>query len=101
MTDTETVPRNPDREPASKPLVDDQLADELLGRAQAEGVELLGPDGLLSRVTTGQGIDRAVTLLCRLWDELPRHRQHLGEPPRCLLAECVDLQAMRASFVRF
>src|SRR3954469_2312663 len=51
MTDTETVPRKPDREPASKPLVDDQLADELLGRAQAEGVELLGPDGLLSRVT--------------------------------------------------
>jgi transposase-like protein len=33
------------------PLVDDQLADELLGRAQAEGVELLGPDGLLSQVT--------------------------------------------------
>src|SRR3954470_24976044 len=51
MTDTETVPRKPDREPASKPLVDDQLADELLGRAQAEGVELLGPDGLLSQVT--------------------------------------------------
>jgi putative transposase len=51
MTDTTTVPRKPDREPASKPLVDDQLADELLGRAQAEGVELLGPDGLLSQVT--------------------------------------------------
>jgi transposase-like protein len=32
-------------------LVDDKLADELLGRAQTEGVELLGPDGLLSQVT--------------------------------------------------
>ncbi len=28
-----------------------QLADQLLGKAQAEGVELLGPDGLLSQVT--------------------------------------------------
>jgi putative transposase len=51
MTDTKTVPRQPDREPASKPLVDDQLADQLLARAQTEGVELLGPDGLLSQVT--------------------------------------------------
>src|SRR4051794_18721238 len=51
MTDTEAVPRKPDRKPASTPLVDDQLADELVGRAQNEGVELLGPDGLLSQVT--------------------------------------------------
>ena len=29
----------------------DRTADELLGKAQAEGVELLGPDGLLSQVT--------------------------------------------------
>jgi transposase-like protein len=33
------------------PMIDEQLADQLLGRAQAEGVELLGPDGLLSQVT--------------------------------------------------
>ena len=52
MTDTKAMSRQPDRAPASKPpLVDGQLADELLGRAQAEGVELLGPDGLLSQVT--------------------------------------------------
>src|SRR5215467_13583902 len=52
MTDTRTVPRDSDREPASRPpLVDEQLADELLGKAAAEGVELLGPDGLLSQVT--------------------------------------------------
>jgi hypothetical protein len=41
MTDTRTVPHDPDRKPAANPpLVDEQLADELLGRAQAEGVEL-------------------------------------------------------------
>jgi putative transposase len=32
-------------------VVDEELADQLLARAQAEGVELLGPDGLLSQVT--------------------------------------------------
>jgi len=37
--------------PGHRPLVDDELADQLLGRAQAEGAELLGPDGLLSQVT--------------------------------------------------
>src|ERR1700745_849680 len=37
--------------PGRRPLVDEQLADQLLGKAQAEGVELLGPDGLLSQVT--------------------------------------------------
>jgi hypothetical protein len=37
--------------PASPALVDEQLADQLLGKAQAEGMELLGPDGLLSQVT--------------------------------------------------
>jgi putative transposase len=52
MTDTEIVPGRRDREPADRPpLVDAALADELLARAQTEGVELLGPDGLLSQVT--------------------------------------------------
>jgi transposase-like protein len=37
--------------PARRPLVDEDLADQLLGKARAEGAELLGPDGLLSRVT--------------------------------------------------
>jgi transposase-like protein len=37
--------------PGRRPLVDDELADQLLGKAQAEGVELPGPDGLLSQVT--------------------------------------------------
>src|SRR6516164_5608665 len=52
MQDTAKVPRKPEGErPERRPLVDDELADELLGKAQAEGVELLGPDGLLSQVT--------------------------------------------------
>src|SRR5262245_40095170 len=53
MSDTAMVPRKPadgDR-PARRPLIDDELADQLLGNAAAEGVELLGPDGLLSQVT--------------------------------------------------
>src|SRR6516162_7919240 len=52
MTETSMVPRKPEGErPKRRPLVDDELADQLLGKAQAEGVELLGPDGLLSQVT--------------------------------------------------
>src|SRR5215475_7002538 len=52
MSDTSMVPRKPDGDrPARRLLVDEQLADQLLGKAQAEGVELLGPDGLLSQVT--------------------------------------------------
>jgi putative transposase len=52
MSDTAMVPGKPDDgPPARRPLVDEELADQLLGKAQAEGVELLGPDGLLSQVT--------------------------------------------------
>jgi hypothetical protein len=44
------VSRKPgDRSPAARQLVDEELADQLLGRAQAKGVELLGPDGPLSQ----------------------------------------------------
>ena len=46
------MPRKRDGgQPGRRPLVDEELADQLLGRAQAEGAELLGPDGLLSQVT--------------------------------------------------
>jgi transposase-like protein len=52
MTDTAMVPRGNDDGPAGPAsLIDEQLADQLLGKARAGGVELLGPDGLLSRVT--------------------------------------------------
>ena len=49
MHDTAMVPRRPDGDPPGRrPLVDEDLADQLPGKARAEGVELLGPDGLLS-----------------------------------------------------
>jgi hypothetical protein len=52
MTDTAIVPAaSSGRQHERPPLIDEQLADQLLGKAHAEGVELLGPDGLLSQVT--------------------------------------------------
>jgi putative transposase len=52
MQDTARVPRASDGQPlARRPLVDEELADQLLGSAQAEGADLLGPDGLMSQVT--------------------------------------------------
>jgi transposase-like protein len=61
MEDTARVPRKPDGDrPSRRPLIDEQLADDLLGKAQAEGVELLGPDGLLSQLTKAV-LERALT----------------------------------------
>jgi transposase-like protein len=57
MTDTEVVPHKPKRTAEKPPLVDEATADELLAKAQAEGVELLGP--LLSQVTKAV-LDRAL-----------------------------------------
>jgi hypothetical protein len=52
MQDTSTVARNSGgARPARRPVVDEELAGRLLGRAQAEGDELLGSDGLLSQET--------------------------------------------------
>src|SRR6476660_518670 len=51
MSDTAEMGRKREGPPGRRPLVDDELADQLLGRAQAEGAGLLGPDGLLSQVT--------------------------------------------------
>lgn len=52
MSDTAMMPgHSGDRGPAVPPVVDQELADQLLARAQAEGIDLLGPDGLLSQVT--------------------------------------------------
>ena len=52
MDDTARVPgKREGKTSAARRAVDDELADELLGKARAEGVELLGPDGLLSQVT--------------------------------------------------
>jgi putative transposase len=51
MSDTAMVPHKPDDRSQVPGLIDEELADQLLGKAQAEGVELLGPEGLLSQVT--------------------------------------------------
>ena len=52
MSDTAKMGRKPESgKPARRPLVDEELADQLLDKARAEGAELLGPDGLLSQVT--------------------------------------------------
>lgn len=46
MSDTSEMGRKREGLPGRRrPLVDDELADQLLGRAQAEDVELLGPEG--------------------------------------------------------
>jgi putative transposase len=52
MQDTAKMPApsSGDR-PSRRPLVDENLADQLLGKAREQGAELLGPDGLLSQVT--------------------------------------------------
>jgi hypothetical protein len=57
MTDTAQVSRErPEDQPG---LVDAEQADQLLARAEARGVELLGPDGLLSHMTTSGTRQRA------------------------------------------
>jgi transposase-like protein len=104
MTDTEIVSRKPARSNGDPPLVDEQLADELLGRAQAQGAELLGPDGLLSQVTKAV-IERA------LGEELAEHlgyekhdpagrgsgNSRNGSTPKRLLTEVggIDLEVPR------
>ena len=53
MTDTAKVPRKTEGgRVGRRPLVDDELADQLLGKAQAEGAELLDSYGLLSQAFT-------------------------------------------------
>jgi hypothetical protein len=58
MTDTAKVPRDIEGGKAGRrPPLDDDLADQLLGKAQSEGAELPGPDGLLlSQLTKPPGL---------------------------------------------
>jgi transposase-like protein len=88
MTDTEIVPRKRDREPADRPpLVDAELADELLARALAEEMsEHLGYDkddaagrgSVNSRNgTTGK---RLLTEVGGIELEVPRGSQRVLQP---------------------
>jgi putative transposase len=104
MTDTAQMSRDRERPEDQRGLVDQELADELLARAQAQGVELLGPDGLLSQVTKAV-LERA------LGEEMTEHlgyekhdpagrgsgNSRNGSTPKRLLTEvgAVDLQVPR------
>jgi transposase-like protein len=52
MADTETAtPAGVDRDQLAADVIDDELVDRLLTQADADGAELLGPDGLLTDLT--------------------------------------------------
>jgi len=60
MSDTAMVPHKSGADPpARRPVIDEELADPLLGKAQTEGVELLGPGVLL---TAGRSVTGGVRL---------------------------------------
>ena len=61
-------------EASSTPLVPDDVLDELMGRVDAEGAELLGPDGLLSQVTKAV-LERALD------EELTDHLGYVRHDP--------------------
>src|SRR6266536_3561622 len=71
MKDTATVPRNPaDREPALPPVVDPELADQLLARAEAGGEAGSGVHGQqpgeLERGDASQALPEQRTVRCPL-----------------------------------
>lgn len=70
LDDTSGVGSRESGEPAA-PLVDEALADELIARAEAEGIELLGPGGLLRQMTKAV-LERALA------EEMT---EHLGYEP--------------------
>ena len=102
MTETESVARRQAR--PGRPVVDEALAEQLVARAESEGVELLGQDGLLSQVTKAV-LERALA------EELTEHlgydkhdptgrgsgNSRNGTTPKTLLTEigAVDLEVPR------
>ena len=53
MSNGEELPRaeEPSRDDERGPVVSDEIAEQLLARAEDEGVDILGPDGLLGQVS--------------------------------------------------
>jgi putative transposase len=84
------------------PIVDDALADELIARAEDEGIGLLGPGGLLRQMTKAV-LERALA------EELTEHLGYLpheragtgntrnGTTPKSLITEAgsVDFEVPR------
>lgn len=101
MADTEVVGRRRDRGDGSD-LVDHELAEELVARARAEGVELLGEHGLLKAMTKAV-LERGLA------EELTEHlgyepheragsaNARNGSTPKRLISEAgeIDLQVPR------
>jgi len=103
MSETSSVGRK--RRDADEPrLVDDKLADELLARAEAEGVQLLGEGGLLQRMTKAmleRGLQTELTEHLGYEAHDPSGRgtgnSRNGTTPKKLLTEvgAVDLEVPR------
>src|SRR5260370_24991099 len=75
MTDTAMAPRKSEGDDRARPaLIDEQQAGELPGKAQAEGLELLGPNGLLSQVIRAV-LERALA------EEMTGHLDHEKHDP--------------------
>ena len=49
---TTTTTTSSDGTPAARPVIDEAFLDEMMARVDAEGLELLGPDGVLTELTS-------------------------------------------------
>lgn len=68
MSNSDELPRaeSPRQESEHQPVVSEEMAEQLLARAEAEGVDIVGPDGLLGQVSKAV-LERALS------EELTEH----------------------------
>lgn len=52
MTTKKHTENGAHREPVERPVIDDATLEALMERVDAEGLELLGPDGVLTELTS-------------------------------------------------